>query len=90
MQTRLVLDKEQEVRAKKLGVKDFNKKYNTNDMIKGDVMFFASAITSGEIVEGIKDLGDKYEVSTFALHKDLKILKKIKNFHPKQWASYQF
>ena len=84
IQTRLVLDKEQEVRAKKLGVKDFNKKYNTNDMIKGDVMFFASAITNGEIVEGIKDLGDKYEVSTFALHKDLKIFKKIKNFHPKQ------
>ena len=84
IQTRLVLDKEQEVRAKKLGVKDFNKKYNTNDMIKGDVMFFASAIINGEIVEGIKDLGDKYEVSTFALHKDLKIFKKIKNFHPKQ------
>ena len=53
-------------------------------MIKGDVMFFASAITSGEIVDGIKDLGDKYEVSTFALHKDLQIFKKIKNFHPKQ------
>ena len=84
IQTRLVLDKEQEVRAKKLGVKDFKKKYNTNDMIKGDVMFFASAITSGEIVDGIKDLGDKYEVSTFALHKDLKIFKKIKNIHPKQ------
>ena len=84
IQTRLVLDKEQEIRAKKLGVKDFKKKYNTNDMIKGDVMFFASAITSGEIVDGIKDLGDKYEVSTFALHKDLKIFKKIKNIHPKQ------
>ena len=32
-------------------------------MIKGDVMFFASAITNGEIVDGIKDLGDKFEVS---------------------------
>ena len=53
-------------------------------MIKGDVIFCASAITSGDIVDGIKDLGDKYEVSTFALHKDYKILKKIKNFHPKK------
>ena len=53
-------------------------------MIKGDVIFCASAITSGEIVDGIKDLGDKYEVSTFALHKDYKNIKKIKNFHPKK------
>ena len=26
-------------------------------MIKGDVMFCASAITDGEIVDGVKDLG---------------------------------
>ena len=53
-------------------------------MIKGDVIFCASAITNGDIVDGIKDLGDKYEVSTYALHKDFKIFKKIKNFHPKK------
>ena len=52
-------------------------------MIKGDVIFCASAITNGEIVDGVKDLGNKYEVSTFAMHKDLKTFKKIKNFHPK-------
>ena len=51
-------------------------------MIKGDVMFFASAITNGDIVDGIKDLGNKYEVSTFALHKNLKIFKN-KNYHLK-------
>ena len=84
IQTRLVLDNEQLKRAKKLGIKDEKKKYNIDDMIKGDVIFCASAITSGDIVEGIKDLGDKYEVSTFALHKDYKTSKKIKNFHPKK------
>ena len=52
-------------------------------MIKGDVIFCATAITNGEIVDGVKDLGDKYEVSTFALHKNLKISKKIKNYHQK-------
>ena len=50
-----------------MGIKDIKKKYNIEDMIKGDVMFCASAITDGEIVDGVKDLGDKYEVSTFAL-----------------------
>ena len=50
-------------------------------MIKGDVIFCASAITNGDIVDGIKDLGNKYEVSTFALHKSSKIIKKTKNLH---------
>ena len=84
IQTRLVLDDQQLERAKKLGIKDEKKKYNIDDMIKGDVIFCASAITNGDIVDGIKDLGDKYEVSTFALHKDFKIFKKVKNFHPKK------
>ena len=84
IQTRLVLDDQQLKRAKKLGIKDEKKKFNIDDMIKGDVIFCASAITNGDIVDGIKDLGDKYEVSTFALHKDFKIFKKVKNFHPKK------
>ncbi len=83
IQTRLVLDEDQKKRAKKLGIEDISKKYNIDDMIKGDVMFCASAITGGDIVDGVKDLGDKYEVSTFALHKDTKIFKKIKNYHLK-------
>ena len=83
IQTRLVIDDPQIKRANKLGIKDIKKKYNIDDMIKGDVIFCASAITNGDIVDGIKDLGDKYEVSTFALHKDLKIFRKTKNYHQK-------
>mgnify|MGYP001405032688 CR=1 FL=1 len=83
IQTRLVLDNQQLKRADNMGIKDIKKKYNTDDMIKGDVIFCASAITNGEIIDGIKDLGDKFEVSTFALHKGTKTLKKIKNYHSK-------
>ena len=83
IQTRLVLDNQQIKRANKLGIKDVKRKYNIDDMIKGDVIFCASAITNGDIVDGIKDLGDKYEVSTFALHKDLNIFRKTKNYHQK-------
>ena len=83
IQTRLVMDENQIERAKVLGISDINRKYNIDDMIQGDVIFSASAITDGDIVSGVKDLGDKYEVSTFALHKDFKIAKKIKNYYPK-------
>ena len=83
IQTRLVLNKNEEIRAKKLGIKEIDKKYNIDDMVKGDVIFCASAITNGDIVDGVKDLKNKFEVSTFALHKHEKLSKKIKNYHPK-------
>ena len=83
IQTRLVMDDNQAKRAKQLGIIDINKKYNIEDLIKGDVIFSATAITDGDLVSGVKDLGDKYEVSSFVLHKDLKISKKIKNFYSK-------
>ncbi len=83
IQTRLVLDANEKKRALKLGVKNPDKKYNIEDLIKGDVIFCASAITNGDIVDGVKDLGNKYEVSTFALHKESKIIKKTKNLHSK-------
>ena len=50
MQTRLVLTLEEALRAKKMGITDFNKKYSINDMIKGDIMFCATAITDGDLV----------------------------------------
>ena len=83
IQTRLVLDDSEAKRAQKLGIKDVKKKYNIDDMVKGDVIFCASAITNGDIVDGIKDLGDRYEVSTFALHKNSKFINKFKNIHIK-------
>jgi fructose-1,6-bisphosphatase II / sedoheptulose-1,7-bisphosphatase len=83
IQTRLVLDKENEIRARNLGVKDTSKKYNIDEMIKGDVMFCATGVTSGDIVEGISISDKSFIANTFALHKDLKINKKITNTHKK-------
>ena len=65
-----------------MGISDI-KKYNIEDLIKGDVIFVASAITDGSIVNGVKDLGNKYEVSTFTLHKDERINKRVNNIHKK-------
>ncbi len=83
IQGRLVLDDEEKIRAKKLGIKDFNKKYNIDDMIKGDVIFCATGVTSGDLVKGVKDLGNEFEVTTFALHKNKKINKIVTNIYNK-------
>jgi fructose-1,6-bisphosphatase II / sedoheptulose-1,7-bisphosphatase len=83
IQGRLVLDKDEIVRANKLGIIDPVKKYNIDDMIKGDIIFCASGVTSGDLAEGIKDFDDRYEVSSFVLHKSQNINKKIKNTYIK-------
>ena len=80
MQTRLVLNNEDEInRAKKLGINDLSKKYNIEDMVSGDVIFCATGVTDGEMLKGIKDKGDSFEASSYVLHKNLKVSKKITN-----------
>ncbi len=80
MQIRLVLSNNEEIRrAKNMGVKDINKKYEIEDMIKGDVIFCATGVTDGDILKGIVDKKDSFQASSFVLHKSQKISKKITN-----------
>ena len=83
IQGRLILNEEEKMRAKKLGITDFSKKYNIDDMIKGDVIFCATGVTSGDLAKGVKDLGNEYEVNTFVLHKSQKTIKSIINIYNK-------
>ncbi len=80
MQTRLKFYNEDEKkRVKKLGIKDLNYKYSINDMVKGDVIFCATGVTDGDLVKGIKDLGDHFESETFILHMSSNTNKILKN-----------
>ena len=80
MQTRLVFKNDREKnRAKILGIKNLNRKYNIEDMVKGDVIFCATGVTDGDLVLGIKDLGDTFRSETLVLHKSSKTNKIIKN-----------
>jgi len=83
IQGRLILNEEEKIRAKKLGITDFNKKYNIDDMVKGDVIFCATGVTSGDLADGVKDLGNEHEVNSFVLHKSENTIKTIKNIYNK-------
>ena len=55
MQTRLVLDTEEKrERAKKMGITDPRKKYQIEDMVKGDCLFAATGVTDGRMLAGVK------------------------------------
>ena len=83
IQGRLVLNEEEKVRGKKLGITDFNKKYNIDDLVKGDVIFCATGVTSGDLAKGVIDLGNEFEVNTFVLHKSQKLIKTVTNIYNK-------
>ncbi|MFL2877753.1 MAG: class II fructose-bisphosphatase [Candidatus Pelagibacter sp.] len=83
IQGRLILNNDEKIRAKKLGISDFDKKYNIDEMVKGDVIFCATGVTSGDLANGVEDLGNEYKVTTFALHKSQKIIKTISNIYNK-------
>ena len=80
MQTRLKFyDKNEEEKAKKLGIADLNKKYEIKDMIKDDVIFCATGVTDGDFVSGIKNINDYFVSETLVLHKSSKTNEIIKN-----------
>lgn len=83
IQGRLIIESQDVERAKKLGVRDLNKKYNIDDMVKGDIIFCATGVTDGDLVKGIKNKENNFETNTFALHKSQNKNIKITNIHKK-------
>ena len=85
-QGRFIFNKENDIiRAKKMGITDLDKKYNIKDIVKGDSIFCATGITSGDIVKGIEIKRDEYISETFITHKSTKIKKinsKINKINP--------
>ena len=63
------------VRAKKMGIKDLKKKYNLNEIIKGDSIFCATGITKGDLVNGIQIKDGKYITETLVTHKSSNLSK---------------
>ena len=56
-------------RAKKMGINDFNKKYELNEIIKGDSIFCATGITENELSNGVKLVDGKFITETLVAHK---------------------
>jgi fructose-1,6-bisphosphatase II / sedoheptulose-1,7-bisphosphatase len=68
MQGRLVLDTEEKrKRAVKMGISDPRKRYEMEDMVKGDCLFAATGVTDGSMLRGVKFRGDVIETETVVM-----------------------
>jgi len=55
MQCRLMIDTEEKrARALKMGIKDPRRKYQVEDMVRGDCLFAATGITDGRMLTGVR------------------------------------
>ena len=70
-QGRFIFDNsEDKHRAQMMGIKDLNKKYEINEIIKGDSVFCATGITNGDLVKGVTISDNEFHTETFVTHKN--------------------
>ena len=78
-QGRFIFDNDKDIKdAKEMGIDDLNKKYELNEIIKGDSIFCSTGITSSEMLDGVKIDENKYITETLVTHKSLELKKIIK------------
>ena len=65
-------------RAKKMGISDLNKKYDLSEIVRGDSIFCATGITTGDLVNGVELKNNIYHTETLVTHKNstIDIIKK--------------
>ena len=78
-QGRFIFDDDKDIiDAKKMGITDLNRKYDLNEIIKGDSIFCATGITNSEVLSGIKIENDSYVAETLVTHKSSNLKEIIK------------
>ncbi len=78
-QGRFIFENENDINeARIMGIKDFEKKYELDEIIKGDSIFCATGITNNEFFKGIVLDQDSYISETLVTHKSSNLKKIIK------------
>ena len=79
IQGRLMPMKDEErVRAAKMGISDINKKFRLEDMASADVVFSATGVTDGSLLDGVRFRGDFAETETVVMRSKTGTVRRIK------------
>jgi fructose-1,6-bisphosphatase II / sedoheptulose-1,7-bisphosphatase len=83
LQTRLVFRNDSERRrAEKLGIRDLRRKYMLKDLASGDVVFAATGVTGGTMLEGVRFEGPCVTTHSIVMRSATKTVRWIKMRHP--------
>ena len=81
-QGRFIFDNAKDIHeAKSIGIKDLNKKYDLNEIVKDDSIFCATGITKSEVLDGISLKKNEYISETLVTHKSSNFKKIIRRIN---------
>ena len=81
-QGRFIFKTEKDIkRANEMGITDLKRKYNLSEIVKGDSIFCATGITSGDLLKGVILKDNKYITETLVTHKNSALTKIIVKEH---------
>ena len=82
MQGRLQLNTEEKVaRAAKMGISDPNKIYTMEEMARGDVLFAATGVTDGNLLQGVRFTRDAIVTHTIVMRSSSRTVRANKARH---------
>jgi fructose-1,6-bisphosphatase II / sedoheptulose-1,7-bisphosphatase len=72
------LKREEETRAAAMGIDDIKRKFSMEEMASGDVIFSATGVTDGSLLDGVHFRGDFAETETVVLRSKTGTVRRIK------------
>ena len=79
---------EKRMRAETMGISDPYKIYRLEDMARGDVIFAATGVTDGNLLDGVRFYRDRIETQTLVMRSSSKTIRKVhaKHFDRKKFG----
>jgi fructose-1,6-bisphosphatase II len=84
---------EERARAERMGIKDEHRIYGTEDLAKGDVMFAATGVTKGYLLDGVRFFGEGANTESIVMRSKsgtVRVIKATHHFNTKprySWAT---
>ncbi len=69
---------DERIRAANMGITDINRKFNLEDMASADVIFSATGVTDGSLLDGVRFRGDFAETETVVMRSASGTVRRIK------------
>jgi fructose-1,6-bisphosphatase II / sedoheptulose-1,7-bisphosphatase len=82
MQGRLLFRNDDErARAHKWGIEDLNRKYSMMDMASGDIIFAATGVTDGSMLQGVRRTPEGITTDTVTMRSKSRTIRTVKTLH---------
>jgi fructose-1,6-bisphosphatase II len=72
---------DEKIRARKMGITDFDRVYNHDDLAKGNVMFIATGVTNGSYLNGVRYFGRGAHTHSIVMRSETGTIREIRSVH---------